>query len=117
LSNLASAVDIINNAFDGCRISMGYNQTPLTCIADRAEFDVSPVPIVDYGTITYKFSYVSDVTIEVWNMLGVMLHTQNDTNSYFDKQVLINYNFIASGIYIIKINTNIGSSTKTVIKN
>ncbi|MCI4436645.1 MAG: hypothetical protein JHC33_07530, partial [Ignisphaera sp.] len=117
LSNLANAVDVINNAFDGCRISMGYDQTPLTCVADRAAFDVSPVPIADYATVTYKFSYVSDVTIEVWTIGGVKLFTQNDTNSYFDKQVAINYSFTASGTYIIKIITNIGSSTRTVIKN
>ncbi len=43
LSALASAVDVINNAFDGCRISMGYNQTPLACIEDRAFFIVNPV--------------------------------------------------------------------------
>ena len=117
LTNLANAVDVINNAFDGCRISMGYNQSPLTCEADRAAFNVTPVPIVDNATVTYKFSYVSDVTIQVWSLGGVMLYSQNDTNSYFDKQVLINYSFTTSGTYIIRIFTNIGSSSRTVIKN
>ena len=116
LSNLASAVDLINNAFDECRISMGYNQTPLTCVSDRAAFNVNPVPELIDATITYKFSYVSDVTTEVWNMSGVKLHTQFDTNSYYDKKVLINYPFTASGSYIIKIKTNIGSSSRVVIK-
>jgi hypothetical protein len=115
LSNLASAVDAINNAFDECRISMGYDQTPLVCVSDRAAFDVNPVPIVDQATITYKFSYVSDVTIEVWS-LGSLVHTQGDTGSYYNKQVLITYPFTTSGYYIIKIYTNIGSSTRNVSK-
>jgi hypothetical protein len=118
LSNLASAVDLINNAFDECRISMGYNQTPLTCIADRAAFDVNPVPIVNTATITYQFSYISDVTIEVWSIGGAKLHSQLDTNtsSCLGKSVLINYPFTTSGSYIIKITTNIGSSSRTVVK-
>ena len=117
LLNLANAVDVINNAFDGCRISMGYDQTPLTCVEDRAAFDVSPVPSLVEATVTYKFSYVSNVTIEVWNISGVKLYSQPDTNSSFDKKVIINYPFGTSGTYIIKLNTNIGSSSRTVIKN
>ncbi|MBF2707659.1 hypothetical protein, partial [Flavobacterium soyangense] len=119
LSNLASVVDLINNIFDECKISMGYDQRPLTCQADRAAFDVNPVPIDDYATITYQFSYVSDVTIEVWSIGGIKLYSQLDTNitSCLGKQVPINYLFTASGSYIIKINTNIGSSSRTVIKN
>ena len=118
LSALASAVDVINNAFDGCRISMGYNQTPLACIEDRASFIVNPVPIVDYATVTYKFSYVSPVTIEVRSIGGSLLATYQDpTQSSLDKQVMIPYNFTASGIYTIRVITNIGSSSKQVIKN
>jgi hypothetical protein len=117
LSTLANAIDQINKGFDKCRISMGYEQTPLACIADRAAFEVDPVPSLVDATVTYKFSYDSDVTIEVWSMGGVKLHTQQDTNSYFDKKVLVNYPFTTSGTYIIKINTNIGSSSRSVIKN
>jgi len=118
LSNLANAVDVINNAFDGCRISMGYDQIPLTCIADRAGFIVSPNPILDYATITYQFSYISDVTIEVYDMGADFKYYQTDynTSSCLGKQVLINYPFTTSGTYIIKITTNIGSSTQTVVK-
>ncbi|MFM9824595.1 SprB repeat-containing protein, partial [Flavobacterium sp.] len=114
-TNLASAVDLINNVFDKCRISMGYNQTPLTCIADRAAFDVSPVPIIDYATVIYQFSYVSNVTIEVRNNLGVLLSTYVDTTpSYLGKVVPLPYLFGANGIYYIKVITNIGSTTKAV---
>ena len=118
LSNLANAVDVINNAFDECRISMGYDKTPLTCIADRAAFTVNPNPIVDFATITYQFNYISDVTIEVWTIGSVKLYTQLDTNtsSCLGKSVLINYPFTTSGSYIIKIITNIGASSQIVVK-
>ncbi len=115
LTNLASAVDLINNVFDECRISMGYNQTPLTCIADRAAFDVSPVPIIDYATVIYQFSYASSVTIEVRNNLGVLLFTYVDpTPSYLGKVVSLPYLFGVNGNYFIKVITNIGSTTKQV---
>ena len=118
LSNLASAVDIINNAFDGCRIDMGYDQKPLVCLADRAAFIVSPNPILDFATITYQFNYISDVTIQVWSTGGSLLYTQLDTNSIscLGKQVKITYPFTTSGSYIIKLITNIGSSSQTVLK-
>lgn len=117
LTNLAAAVDLINNAFDGYKIAMGYDQTPLTCVADRAAFEASPVPVTSSVTVTYKFSYVSNVTIEVWNLSGVKLYTQADSNSYLNKQVIVNYPFTTAGSYIVKINTNIGSSSRTIIKN
>ena len=116
LTNLAAAVDIINNAFDGYKIAMGYDQTPLTCVADRAPFDASPVPVTSSVTVTYKFSYASNVTIEIYNLSGVKLYTQADSNSYLNKQVVVNYPFTTVGSYIVKVNTNIGSSSKTIIK-
>ncbi|SHG97722.1 hypothetical protein SAMN05443549_10993 [Flavobacterium fluvii] len=119
LSALANAVDVINNAFDGCRISMGYNQTPLTCVEERAAFIVNPVPIVSQATVTYKFSYSSPVKIEVRSTVGgALLFTYNDpTPSSLNKEVLVPYNFTASGYYFITVITNIGSTTKQVIKN
>ena len=115
LSNLASAVDLINNVFDECRISMGYDQTPLTCVVNRASFDVNPVPVIDYATITYQFSYTSNVTIEVRNNLGVLLSTYVDpTPSYLGKVVSLPYLFGVNGVYFIKVITNIGSTTKQI---
>ena len=86
---------------------------------DRAAFDVNPIPIVAFATITYQFDYISDVTIEVWSMGSVMLDSQPDTNvaSCLGKQVILDYPFTTSGSYIIRITTNIGSSSKVVLKN
>ncbi len=123
LSGLANAVDIINNAFDGCKISMGYDQTPLTCIEDRASFVVYPVPIVDYPTIHYNFNYPTNVTIQVrsFNTNGTVVYSQSDVfdGSDTDRDVIVNYNFNTGvpQIYFIRVITNIGSSSKQVISH
>ena len=94
---------------------MGYDQTPLTCVVNRASFDVNPVPVIDYATITYQFSYTSNVTIEVRNNLGVLLSTYVDpTPSYLGKVVTLPYLFGVNGVYFIKVITNIGSTTKQI---
>jgi hypothetical protein len=123
LSDLAIAVDRINNAFDACRISMGYNQTPLTdCnTADKAAFEAYDVPITDQLTIKYKFSYTSNVRIDVYNMSGTLVHSQTDTNSYLDKEVKLNFNFNSGTgtqqVYFVKLTTNLGNTKKQVLSS
>jgi hypothetical protein len=122
LSKLADAVDLINNAFDGCKISMGYDQEPLTCITtSKQEFVAFEVPIVNNQlTIKYKFSYVSDVTIEVFDAAtGAKLFTKNDTNSYLDKEVKLDYNFNTGTqkVYIVRLTTRLGHDEQKVISS
>ena len=122
LAELAKAVDVINNAFDGCRISMGYDQTPLTDCnkAERAAFNVSPVPIDNQATITYEFSYPTTVLIEIFTSInGTLLNSQTDSfdGTDLDKVVVLNYDFsgLADGVlYFIKLTTSIGSTGKQV---
>ena len=122
LSNLASAVDLINNAFDGCRISMGYEQKPLGCIASSPqEFVAFEVPIVNNQlTIKYKFSYVSDVTIDVFDTAtGAKVFTKKDTNSYLGKEVKLDYNFNTGTqkVYIVRLTTRLGHDEQKVISS
>ena len=122
LSNLASAVDLINNAFDGCRISMGYEQKPLGCIASSPqEFVAFEVPIVNNQlTIKYKFSYVSDVTIDVFDTAtGAKVFTKKDTNSYLGKEVKLDYNFNTGTqkVYIVRLTTRLGHDEQKVMSS
>ncbi|MDZ4330660.1 MAG: hypothetical protein U0945_08760, partial [Flavobacterium sp.] len=69
LTSIADVVDKINNAFDGCRLFIGYdvpkcpttiNTTePIQRTIETASFDAYPVPFKDELTIKYKFDYVS----------------------------------------------------------
>ncbi|TDE02326.1 hypothetical protein [Flavobacterium hiemivividum] len=132
LSQIASVVDAINNAFDGCKIFMGYNVERCTgdlsgisakITADKttelAGFTANPVPFEDKLTITYGFDYVSKVKIEVFDARGGKVHSQLDNNSYLGKEVVLNLN-VKRGqeqVYIVKLATDRGSSTKKVMSS
>ncbi|SNR59723.1 T9SS type A sorting domain-containing protein, partial [Flavobacterium sp. ov086] len=143
LSDIASLVDLINNAFDECRISMGYNIPPLACVATqepivtetptttpettvvdgggkeskKASFDAYPVPFKNYITIRYNFNYASDVKIELFDIAGTLLSSKTDTNSYLDKEYNFNIDFYVGKfqVYILKVTTSKGSSSKKII--
>ncbi len=121
LTDLANAVDVINNAFDGCRIAMGYNLEPIGCImTSPEEFVAFEVPIVNNQlTIKYKFAYVSDVTIDVFNITGNKVYSKMDTNSYLDKEVVLNYKFNTGTqqVYIIRVTTKLGHNEQKVMSS
>jgi len=122
LSGIASAVDMVNNAFDECRIPMGYDQTRLVCITTSPqEFVAFEVPIVNNQlTIKYKFSYVSDVTIDVFDAAtGAKLFSKFDANSYLDKEVKIDYNFNTGiqKVYIVRLTTRLGHDEQKVLSS
>ncbi|EJL60979.1 T9SS type A sorting domain-containing protein, partial [Flavobacterium sp. CF136] len=142
LSDIASLVDLINNAFDQCRISIGYNIPPLACVAtqepivaetstttetvvvessgkesNKASFVAYPVPFKNYIIIHYNFDYASDVKIELFDLSGTLLSSKTDTNSYLDKEYTFNIDFYIGKFqaYILKVTTSKGSSTKKII--
>ncbi|AOW09626.1 hypothetical protein EM308_08985 [Flavobacterium gilvum] len=134
LSEIASAVDLINNAFDECRIFVGYGIEPLVCmappigesligtntsrIADTNTFIASPVPFKDQLTVSYNFDFVTDVRIEVFNTNGYVVAKSYDTNGYLNKSVLLNIPGTGQEeVYVIKLTTNKGSSTQKVLSS
>ena len=122
LSGLASAVDMVNNAFDGCRIFMGYGVERQTCLTTSPqEFVAFEVPIVNNQlTIKYKFSYVSDVTIDVFDATtGAKVFSKADTNSYLDKEVKLEYNFNTGTqkVYIVRLTTRLGHDEQKVLSS
>jgi len=130
LSAIASVVDKINNAFDGCTIFMGYDvpQCDKTSLAGTSStdskmepvgFDAYPVPFKDVLTIKYNFDYVSDVKIEVFNSTGKSVLSKADTNSYLNKEVALNLkmNRGQEQVYVVKVTTNRGSSVKKVMSS
>ena len=132
LTEITAAVDLINNAFDGCRIFVGYGVEPLVCetidqslittdtakIADTSTFIASPVPFKDQLTITYDFKYVTDVTIEIINSLGYVVASNYDANGYLSNSVTLNVPYTGQAeLYIVKVTTNTGSSTQKVLSS
>ncbi len=124
-SMINSAVDAINNAFDGCRI-----QVPLVIIiikptadiydsykSNEPIFTVYPVPFKDVFTVKYDFDYSSEVKIQIFDTKGTLLQYENDTNSYLNKEVSIRpkFNRGEGQMFFVKVITDKGVSIKKVI--
>lgn len=82
-------------------------------------FDAYPVPFKDQLTIKYKFDYVSDVKIEVFNSRGTLVLTKNDTNVYLNKEIALDLklNRGKEQMYVVKVTTNRGSTSKKVMSS
>ena len=115
---LASQLDILNNS--GCPLG-GTKATNKGSNLDvkPVGFDAYPVPFKDVLTIKYKFDYVSDVKIEVFNSLGTAVLSKTDTNSYLNKEVVLNLkmNRGQEQVYVVKVTTNQGTFTKKVMSS
>ncbi|MFV5691198.1 T9SS type A sorting domain-containing protein [Flavobacterium sp. LT1R49] len=82
-------------------------------------FDAYPVPFKDQLTIRYKFDYVSDVKIEVFNAQGILVLSKTDAHGYLNKEIALSLkaNKGQEQVYVVKVTTDRGSSTKKVISS
>jgi hypothetical protein len=93
-------------------------ETSLTSKTESVGFEAYPVPFRDQLTIKYNFDYVSDVKIEVFNVKGNVIFSKTDAEAYLNKEVSLNLpNTGQSEVYIVKVTTDRGSSTKKVISS
>jgi hypothetical protein len=118
-SNCQSSAKIANPDTKTTSKIAPVEETPVTSKTETAGFEAYPVPFKNQLTIKYKFSYISDVIIEVFNTNGSMVHSKADTNSYFDKEITLNYNFNTGTqqVYIVKLTTKLGHSERKVISS
>ena len=74
-------------------------------------------PFKDVLNVQYKFNYKSDVTIEVFDMRGVLVKTVKDQQAYPGKvmSMPVDFKYAAEQVYFIKISTKKGSYIKKVI--
>ncbi|MFV5692559.1 T9SS type A sorting domain-containing protein, partial [Flavobacterium sp. LT1R49] len=94
-------------------------ETTLTAKTSNVGFDAYPVPFKDRLTIKYKFDYVSDVKIDVFNAQGISVLSKTDTNSYLNKEIALDLklNKGKEQVYIVKVTTDRGSSVKKVMSS
>ncbi|MBF2710046.1 T9SS type A sorting domain-containing protein, partial [Flavobacterium soyangense] len=87
--------------------------------ATEAVFEAYPIPFKDQLTIRYKFDYISDVKIEVFNSQGVLILAKTDAKGYLDKEITLNLNTSSEQeqVYVVKVTTNRGSSVKKVMSS
>jgi hypothetical protein len=138
LSDIQSAVDAINNAFDGCRFFLRYSDVKETCpimdmeptiaakvavveepsvVDSSVDFKVYPVPYADIINVSYRFEYNTDVTIQVFNLQGGLVHGVVD-NRYNNgevavKQITLPRNFDQA--LIVRLTTNKEKLNKTIV--
>jgi hypothetical protein len=85
---------------------------------EDASFTAHPVPFKDQLTVSYDFKYVTDVKIEVFNTLGNVVASSHDASGYLNREVSLNIPYTGQAeVYIVKVTTNRGSSTKKVISS
>jgi hypothetical protein len=91
LTAIAGAVDMINNAFDGCRIFLGYMDEKLLCplqeppvmvkyalLSNNVDLKVFPNPFGDKVTFEFTSYYDAHAVLEVHNILGQKVITLMD---------------------------------------
>jgi hypothetical protein len=128
---LGSQLDILNQV--GCSIDANGNpiedeptEEPIdgTAVKTISSTDASnmfvvyPVPFKDNITLKYKFAYDSSVTVEIFNMTGVLVHKYVDTKAYQSEEEVIAMNFKADKgqMFILRVTTDRETSTQTIIK-
>jgi hypothetical protein len=126
-SQVNQAVDAINRGFDECRVLVSNPQTITSNVDDDlvtkinatnvVDVEIYPVPFKESLTLSYKFETSSAVTIDVFDIRGVLLSSQTDTNVYINKELPLKLNFamLPSQVFLIKVTSDKGSVVKKVI--
>lgn len=98
--------------------SPGCSSSESSSSADSAAsgFSVSPVPFKDVLHVQYKFDYISDVVIEIFDFSGKKVKQVKESNASAGKITSINADFVSGQqLYVVKVSTNKGSFTQSVI--
>ena len=116
---LASKLDILNNS--GCPLGGTRATTLANCYSktSNVSFEAYPVPFKNQLTIKYKFDYSSDVKIELIDYQGVTVFSENDSNSYLDKEVSLSFKFKREKeqVYFVRLTTSQGSAIKKILSS
>jgi hypothetical protein len=116
--HLATQLDNLNNS--GCPLGgtpANSSGVVASDISNPANFTAYPVPFKDNLTIRYDFDYKTNVTIQILDAKGALLQSQDDTNVYLNKEVVIQPKFnVGEGqMFFIKVITDRGVAVKKVI--
>ncbi|MBP6558441.1 MAG: T9SS type A sorting domain-containing protein, partial [Flavobacterium sp.] len=112
VANSETSVDLV----PGCSVDAVANATT-TSARMASSFTVYPVPFKNELNVKYNFENNSEVTIEVFDVRGVLLQTTTDPNGYYAKEVKVDASFsrASNQVYFIRITTNQGTETKKIV--
>ena len=81
-------------------------------------FTVYPIPFNDQITIRYNFGYQSNVTVEIFDYKGDLVHKYEDKNASLNKEYVLSMDFARSAgqLYIVKMTSDREVSLQTISK-
>ncbi len=136
--NFATYLDGLNNSFCPLGGSSATTAPSPECIIGAAQdsilkvagdinetsivvnsFSAYPVPFRESLSIQYDFDYASAAVIQIYDMQGRLLSTQQEANASKGKvtNLSINFKTLPSQIYIIKVTTDRDIFTKKIISD
>ena len=82
-------------------------------------FNVSPVPFRESLSLQYDFDYVSDATIQMFDLQGRLLLTHREANASRGQitDLGINFRILPSQIYVIKVTTDRDVFTRKIVSD
>ena len=115
-----SYLDMLNQA--GCFVDSSRATTEPSEGCEPVEqgegFTVSPVPFGDVLNIYYAFEYVSDVTIQIFDMRGHLVYTTTDADVTSGDMISINADFVKGNqMYVVKVITESETFTQSVVSS
>ena len=119
-SNITEAVDVINNAFDECRVLVSdtvYDKVVAGLTDDKPIFTIYPVPFVDNVKIKYEINSGLTAKIQVFDIRGRLVKTVIDKDIYYHKVTTLdlNHKTFANQVYFIKLSTGDKTTMKKII--
>jgi len=119
-SNITEAVDVINNAFDECRVLVSetvYDKVVAGLTDDKPIFTIYPVPFVDTVKIKYEIDSDSEATIQVFDIRGRLVKSVTDDDIYYHKvtDLSLDYRTFSNQMYFIKVSAGDKSTMKKII--
>ena len=96
-----------------------YNVDPvqIDVFKNQSEINVYPNPFVNSFNVSYKFDYSTDVTVQVYDLLGILLYESSDNRYVKAKQSIkhINLPRTNSQTFVVKVITNREDLSRKVI--
>jgi hypothetical protein len=118
LAPLNGAYSVLVEANNGCStmsnsiyvISAGIDALPET-----PDFRIYPNPTC--GSFTINLSNMGNISIKIFDALGLEVYVQTLDIAQQDEMLQINLGYAADGIYMVQVINNQGSENKTLVIN
>ncbi|MBW6501177.1 MAG: T9SS type A sorting domain-containing protein [Bacteroidales bacterium] len=125
-SSISMTIDAINNAFDECRVLVGFTDVippdlgivSLTKMNTSIELIVYPNPFSTYATFEMKALEDTKVRVDIYNNAGSLITVICDEvmQSGDVRSVILDGSKYMQGEYIYRVSTNTGFVSGTIVK-